>query len=100
MEAKLTVQPVDGAPASHFVIEFSQSAASISDAKPAGAGPAPQCAFSVILEARISLASLAIQEGHGLRFQFSLWQGGLPVDAIPQQGWVKMHTTDPLEMAG
>jgi hypothetical protein len=43
---------------------------------------------------------LAVPEGRGLRFQFSLWQGGLPIDAIPQQGWIQMRTTDPLEMAG
>ena len=100
MEAKLTVQPIDGAASSHFVIDFSQGAASISDAKPAAAGPAPQCAYSAILEARFSLKSLAVPEGRGLRFQFSLWQGGLPIDAIPQQGWIQMRTTDPLEMAG
>jgi hypothetical protein len=100
MEAKLTVQAIDGAPASHFVIEFSEGSASISDAKPAAAGPAAVCAFSTILEVCISLKSLAVPEGRGLRFQFSLWQGGLPIDAIPQQGWLQMRTTDPLEMAG
>ena len=35
----------------------------------------------------------------GLRFQFSLWQGGLPIDAVPQQGWIEMKTTDPQEMS-
>src|ERR1017187_1039210 len=100
MEAKLTVQPLDGAPASSLSIAFSQGTVSISEAKLAGGAHQVECAFARILEARISLASLAIPEGRGLRFQFSLWQGGLPMDAVPQQGWVEMRTTDPAEMAG
>ena len=100
MEARLTVQPLDSAPASNLVIAFSQGAAAVSSAKLAAAGPPVECAFSLILEARIPLASLAITQGRGLRFQFSLWQGGLPMDAIPQQGWIEMRTTDPVEMAG
>jgi hypothetical protein len=100
MEARLTVQPLDSAPASNLVIAFSQGAAAVSSAKLAAAGPPVECAFSLILEARIPLASLAITQGRGLRFQFSLWQDGLPMDAIPQQGWIEMRTTDPVEMAG
>ena len=100
MEAKLTVQPLDDAPASHLAIAFSKGAAAISASKLAGAGSSVECAFVLILEARIPLASLAVPKGHGLRFQFSLWQGGLPMDAVPQQGWLEMRTTDPVEMAG
>jgi hypothetical protein len=43
---------------------------------------------------------MGIEPGRGLRFQFSLWQGGLPIDAVPQQGWLEMRTTDPGEMLG
>ena len=100
MEAKLTVQPLDGAPASSLSIAFSQGTVSISEAKLAGGAHQVECAFARILEARISLASLAIPEGRGLRFQFSLWQGGLPMDAVPQQGWLEMGATDPAEMVG
>jgi hypothetical protein len=100
MEAKLTVQPLDDAPASHLAIAFSKGAAAISASKLAGAGSSVECAFVLILEARIPLASLAIPKGRGLRFQFSLWQGGLPMDAVPQQGWLEMRTTDPVEMVG
>jgi hypothetical protein len=53
-----------------------------------------------VLEARIPLAAIGVSPGAGLRFQFSLWQGGLPIDAVPQQGWIEMRTTDPVEMAG
>jgi hypothetical protein len=41
---------------------------------------------------------MAVARGSGLRFQFSLWQSGLPLDAVPQQGWLEIRTTDPLEM--
>ncbi len=53
-----------------------------------------------VLEARIPLAAVGIAGGAGLRFQFSLWQGGLPLDAVPQQGWLEMPTTDPVELVG
>jgi hypothetical protein len=49
---------------------------------------------------RIPLAGVGIGEGEGLRFQFSLWQGGLPVDAVPHQGWIEMTSTDPDAMEG
>jgi len=39
-----------------------------------------------------------VARGSGLRFQFSLGQSGLPLDAVPQQGWLEIRTTDPLEM--
>jgi hypothetical protein len=51
-----------------------------------------------VLEARIPLAAMGVRNGGGLRFQCSLWQGGLPIDAVPQQGWIEMKTTDPMEM--
>jgi hypothetical protein len=47
---------------------------------------------------RLLLAALGIPEGGGVRFQFSLWQGGLPMDAVPQQGYIRMATTDPKEL--
>jgi hypothetical protein len=63
-------------------------------------GQPVECAFARVLEARISLPAMGVAPGGGLRFQFSLWQSGLPMDAVPQQGWLEMRTTDPVEMAG
>jgi hypothetical protein len=57
-----------------------------------------ECAFSRVLEVRMLLAALGLPHGSGLKFQFSLWQGGLPMDAVPQQGWITMRTTDPAEI--
>jgi len=32
--------------------------------------------------------------GQPIRFQFSLWKDGLPMDAVPQQGWLEAPATD------
>jgi hypothetical protein len=61
--------------------------------------PPGEAALRRVLEVRIPLAAVAVEKGAGLRFQFSLWQGGLPIDAVPQQGWIEMKTTDPVELA-
>jgi hypothetical protein len=52
-----------------------------------------------VLEVRVPLKAAAVAKGAGLKFQFSLWQGGLPIDAVPQHGWIEMKTTDPEELA-
>jgi alpha-amylase/alpha-mannosidase (GH57 family) len=48
-----------------------------------------------ILEMRLSLDALDAAESGSLGFQFSLWRDGLPVDAVPQHGWLELKTTDP-----
>jgi alpha-amylase/alpha-mannosidase (GH57 family) len=103
MEARVTAQPLDGAHSSSVEIGFANGAARATGMKLAAPPPEGQpveCAFARVLEARISLESMGVARGGGLRFQFSLWQSGLPMDAVPQQGWLEMRTTDPLEMAG
>ncbi len=52
-----------------------------------------------ILEARVPLAAVGLGDGGKLRFQFSLWQGGLPIDALPVEGWIEMDTSRPDEWA-
>jgi alpha-amylase/alpha-mannosidase (GH57 family) len=51
-----------------------------------------------VCEVRISLASFNIPFGHDLRFQLSLWQGGLPMEALPPQGWIGLSTAEPMDM--
>jgi alpha-amylase/alpha-mannosidase (GH57 family) len=101
VEARVTLQPKDGKPASRAVFQFSLGAARITGTHLAlSAANAVECALGRVFEARFSLAALGVPIGSGLRFQLSLWQGGLPVDAIPQQGWLEMRTTNPAELAG
>jgi alpha-amylase/alpha-mannosidase (GH57 family) len=86
-EARLVMQPLEGGGESRFVIKLGPDGITPPD------GVA--CAFARVLEAQIPLAMAKIPERTGLRFQFSLWQGGLPLEAVPQQGWLRMPTTNP-----
>jgi hypothetical protein len=91
MEARITVQSLDNAPPQPVTIRLTGGGASSDDPV--------ECAFRRILEVRFPLAGAGVAAGCGVRFQLSLWQGGLPVDAVPQQGWLEMPTTSPAEMA-
>jgi hypothetical protein len=97
MEARVKLQSLDASRSSFATIRFASGSAQASEAVMASPGiESPvECAFARILEARISLAALGLRPGEGLRFAVSLWQGGLPVDAVPQHGWIEMRTTDP-----
>jgi alpha-amylase/alpha-mannosidase (GH57 family) len=103
MEARLTAESTDGKRTSRASLVFSGGGAQIKELELAQPSTAPatqpiECAFSRVLELRALLAALGLPEGSGLRFQFSLWQGGLPMDAVPQKGWIAMATTDPRQM--
>jgi alpha-amylase/alpha-mannosidase (GH57 family) len=56
-----------------------------------------EAAWSKVCELKLSLSSLGIPRGHDLRFQLSLWQGGLPMEALPPQGWIEFSTAEPIE---
>jgi hypothetical protein len=101
--ARLTAESLDGARTNSVTFTFSQGALHPAECTFVGAGDDDHpvdCAFERILEARISLKALGIGAGGGVRFQLSFWQGGLPLDAAPQQGWLEMATTNPAELAG
>jgi alpha-amylase/alpha-mannosidase (GH57 family) len=102
MQARLRVQSLDGARTSSVNIVFTHEGVAVAEQELAGgaAAGAAECAFVRVLEVRAQLAAMGIAPGAGLRIQLSLWQGGLPIDAVPQQGWLEMRTTDPAELAG
>ncbi len=52
-------------------------------------------AFAKIFEARLALASIGAGIRQPVRFHLSLWQDSLPIDAVPQQGWIDVSTTEP-----
>ena len=54
----------------------------------------PPNLFQNILEAAIPFAALGVAAGPPLRFQFSLWKDGLPMDAVPVQGWLEAPTSE------
>ena len=102
MELRLTAQPLDGVnPSIPSTLTIRFGGGARATVIQLAAGPAPvDCALAQVLEVRIPLAALKIAPGGGVRFLFSLWQGGLPVEAVPQQGWLEMRTTNPADMAG
>jgi hypothetical protein len=53
--------------------------------------------FGKVCEVRFSLAAAGMSIGQDLRFQVSLWQHGLPMDALPPQGWIEFSTAEPTE---
>jgi len=62
-----------------------------------GSSDGVECVFRRICEVRISLASVGIPASHDIRFQLSIWQNGLPMEALPPQGWVEFSTAEPTE---
>ena len=52
--------------------------------------PGAECVFRNILEAGIPLTALGAAPGQPVHFQFSLWKDGLPMVAVPQQGWLEL----------
>jgi alpha-amylase/alpha-mannosidase (GH57 family) len=101
MQARVRVQTLDGSRTSSLSVAFSHEGVKVAEeALACGSAPgAVECAWVRILELRIQLAAMAIPKGAGVKIQLSLWQGGLPIDAVPQQGWLEMSTTDPRELA-
>ncbi len=54
-------------------------------------------AFQKVLEARLPLSALGVACGESLRLQISVWEQGLPLDALPPQGWLEISTAEPME---
>jgi alpha-amylase/alpha-mannosidase (GH57 family) len=98
MEARLNFAAGDPAQSSQVTVRFDYGRASVTELKlaaaPEAATAALEFAFKNVLEARLSLAALGASGSAPVRFQFSLWQGGLPMDAVPQQGWIEMPGAD------
>ncbi len=52
-------------------------------------------AYSRVLEIRVPLSYIGAGLQQRVKFQLSLWQHGLPLDALPQQGWLDVATAEP-----
>jgi alpha-amylase/alpha-mannosidase (GH57 family) len=102
LEARMSIRAgADQSLASSFVIRFEDRGVTpvqLQVARPGPAGPAAaEFAFQQVLEARLSLAALGVRQGQSLRLQISLWKEGLPLDAVPQQGWLEVSTAEPTD---
>lgn len=103
MEARFVVKALsDGAPESTIRTHFVEGGLTCTDIHLA-AGAVPEsravCEFAYrkVLESRLSLQALAVGLGQSVRFQVSIWQDGLPMDALPRQGWLEFSTAEPSE---
>ncbi|MBM3747358.1 MAG: glycoside hydrolase [Acidobacteria bacterium] len=101
-EARLSLQSAaDPGLVSCFVLEFAPGGVRLASgacARPHQAPAAPsEFAFRKILEARFALAALGVKSGQAVRLQLSLWKDGLPLDALPQQGYLDISTAEPTD---
>ena len=104
MTARLQLQ-AGGEPsrASSVTLRFEKGHVVPAEVRLAGAaetGIAAEFNFRRILEMRFSLAALGVQAGQVVRLQLSLWQDGLPMDALPRQGWLECSTAEPTDWPG
>jgi len=51
-------------------------------------------AYQSILEVQVPLLQVQKNQDHSFRFNASFWHKGLPVDALPQQGWLEVNTNE------
>ncbi|MGQ9634812.1 MAG: glycoside hydrolase family 57 protein [Bryobacteraceae bacterium] len=56
-----------------------------------------QAVFGKTLEISLPLEVTGTGSGDLLRVQLSLWHEGLPLDAVPHQGWLECPTAEPAE---
>jgi hypothetical protein len=93
MEVRLTAVGMDSGRSSQMTIAFASGAARCQGIE------AVECALGRVLEIKIPLGSIGVTPGRGVRFQLSIWESGLPMDAVPQQGWIELPSTDPQALA-
>ncbi len=53
-----------------------------------------EAAFSNVLELALSFSSLGIKEAERVQLQISVWQDGLPMDALPHEGCLEIEARD------
>ncbi|MGE5645800.1 MAG: glycoside hydrolase [Acidobacteriota bacterium] len=100
VDAHLTFVPASGQERTNFAaLRFVNGRIEMKDARladPSHERPI-EFAFRKVLEIRALLAALGIAPGGSLRMQLSLWKDGLPVDAVPADGWLDISTAEPTD---
>ncbi len=99
LEARIAIQPPSDHAASFLRLHFQSGQVEIRDARLSRPElPAPaEFAVRKVLEGRVSLAAVGVAPGQELRLQLSLWKQGLPLDAIPHEGWIEVSTAEPTD---
>jgi len=93
MEARFILRPHDPNNPEQRVVRvvFANNGVACSD------DPGCQFAFHRILEGKLPLGSLSAPANATVRLQISIWQDGLPMDALPSQGWIEVSTAEPVD---
>ena len=98
LEARMVLEAMKpGARTSSYRILLTPGSAKLAEASPPEAAAGIAIAWQRILEVRLSLATLGAATGDRVRVQLSLWKDGLPLDAVPRQGWLEIGTAEPVE---
>jgi alpha-amylase/alpha-mannosidase (GH57 family) len=88
----------------HFLHQSSTDAVSVSVYVNGSATHATLQEISValrdVLEISVPLRSIGASSGMPLRFQLSLWQGGLPLGTLPHEGWLQLSTAERVAWEG
>jgi hypothetical protein len=63
---------------------------------PLGTGDQVQVAFSRIFELRLDYSILGVAPHERIKLQVSIWMNGLPLQILPQEGWLTLELTEDL----
>jgi alpha-amylase/alpha-mannosidase (GH57 family) len=86
LEVRIRTEPAGRkAPESNALVRLDRQGASSATA---------ECAYRSVLEIGVPMTE------ENTRFQISVWEGGLPLEAIPQEGWLEVAPDSGSEWAG
>ena len=93
LELRLSFVPRDGAEPVTAIVQVENGAAK-------STLPDIKVALRQLLEIEVPLRAIQAEPGVLLRFQISLWQGGLPLGTLPHEGWLQLDTAEPVDWTG
>jgi alpha-amylase/alpha-mannosidase (GH57 family) len=85
LDVRLGLRKLDSKEAQQYSVKIQEGSAHF-----AGRAPGAECGYQNVLEVGIPLPD----EDEDAQFQISFWHDGLPVDAIPSQGWLTVNVAD------
>jgi hypothetical protein len=63
---------------------------------PRQTGDQVKVAFSKIFEVRLAFSILGVAPHERINLQVSIWMNGLPLQILPQEGWLTLELTEDL----
>ena len=63
---------------------------------PLGTGNQVQVAFRQVFEVRLDYSILSVSPHEQVSLQVSIWINGLPLQVLPQEGWLTLELTEDL----